>query len=333
MVRVKLFVMQKDEDDILNDWIIYHAHLFGLENIYLIDNYSGEASKSIIEHYQRQGLNVYERPDYAHKGEYLCELIRAMADDCDIAIPMDLDEFIGVISFDNAPREPLIAWARQCLSFNEDEYLGRYPEIREECKVHKETPFENFVNRGYLLGRQIPSEDQWSDEEALAYAKEHKEVIMKHYPQWTLACDREQIWAELERLPAYGRYAFYYYLASCNTELEYPSPIEDIQYFHIVDLSNYEGRGNFNKKFFWAKSLVKLDHGNHHGTVQDLYQSQCVESRLCLYHYHHRGWIRSLEYRQQSAVPGLLVVVLNSFCGLDRGNGFFTRSDCFSEIS
>ena len=43
MCRVKIFTMQKDEDDILNEWIIYHAHLVGLDNLYIIDNMINEA--------------------------------------------------------------------------------------------------------------------------------------------------------------------------------------------------------------------------------------------------------------------------------------------------
>ena len=39
---IKIFCMQKNEDDILEDWILYHSSLVGYENIYLIDNQSNE---------------------------------------------------------------------------------------------------------------------------------------------------------------------------------------------------------------------------------------------------------------------------------------------------
>ena len=94
---IKIFCMQKNEDDILEDWILYHSSLVGYENIYLIDNQSNEKSKEILKKYSNL-INIYERQDYLKKGDYIAELI--MQNQCDIAIPLDIDEFIGITTSD-----------------------------------------------------------------------------------------------------------------------------------------------------------------------------------------------------------------------------------------
>ena len=90
---IKIFTMQKDEDDILEDWIEYHSKIVGYENIYLIDNYSNKKSIDILDKYKNK-INIYKKPDYSKKGDYIAELIKDNL--CDIAIPLDLDEFIGI---------------------------------------------------------------------------------------------------------------------------------------------------------------------------------------------------------------------------------------------
>src|SRR5947208_13329903 len=129
-MKVKLFCMQKDEEDILHEWIIYHSYLFGINNIYIIDNGSEEQSLQILEHYKKLGLNVYTRPEYSRKGDYICELIKENMNDCDYAIPLDIDEFIGVVDINNLSYEKLMKFAQQCLSFNSTFYLNQYPDLQ-----------------------------------------------------------------------------------------------------------------------------------------------------------------------------------------------------------
>jgi len=96
--RVMVFCMVKDEEDIIHEWINYHGYLFGIDHLHLINNNSQQATLDILEYYRRHhGLNVYHRDDYSKKGDYICELIRANSHLCDIAIPLDIDEFIGVL--------------------------------------------------------------------------------------------------------------------------------------------------------------------------------------------------------------------------------------------
>jgi hypothetical protein len=91
---VKIFTMVKDEVDVVKDWIIYHACLFGWNNIYVIDNYSTDGTYEAITEFQSVGINVFRESDYSKKGEYMTNLIRTFCKDDSLAFPIDIDEFI-----------------------------------------------------------------------------------------------------------------------------------------------------------------------------------------------------------------------------------------------
>ncbi len=305
-MKVKLFCMQKDEEDILHEWIIYHSYLFGIENIHLIDNGSGESSLQILEQYKALGLNVYSRPEYSRKGDYICELIKENMNECDYAIPLDIDEFIGVVDLKNMQDDVLMKYAQQCLSFNSSYYLNTYTHLQSAGKMSAHAAYEHFVTIGYGLGYspcQKEQEKTPSKEECKLFIEDNERVILKSYPELFISCDKEQIWSILNQLPVYGRYAFSYYLTSRNYELEYDNPIEDVTIFDKVDSENFEGRGNYNKKFFNPKTLQILDHGHHYGRVEGLLQNQCVLTNLVLFHYHHRG-IRKLVQKCKNDIRG-----------------------------
>ncbi len=306
MKKVKIFCMQKDEDDILNEWIIYHSSLIGINNIYIIDNNSGPVSLHILEYYKKQGLNVFNRPNYAKKGDYLCEMIREVAHDCDIAIPLDLDEFIGVVGLENFPSEIKKQWVSKCMSFDASYYGQKYPDVPPFCRSNHWSLFDHYVRCGFRENRSpcAPEhEKHCSDDECANYVNKHKRIILKTYPEYVISCNRDQIWTEINQLPKYGRYAFIHYLTSRNTELEYTLPIEEVVYFNKVDMEQFEGQGNFNKKFFDAKQLISLDHGNHYGKVDGLEKTQSYESNLCLFHYHYRG-IHKLIQKCKNDIQG-----------------------------
>ena len=67
---IKIFTMVKDEADIVEDWIIYHASIFGYDNIYVIDNYSSDGTYEILQKYV-PGINLYRERDYKKKGEFM----------------------------------------------------------------------------------------------------------------------------------------------------------------------------------------------------------------------------------------------------------------------
>lgn len=306
-MRIKVFCMQKDEEDILNEWIIYHSYLFGIENLYIIDNYSSHQSLEILNYYKNIGLNVYTRADYSKKGEYIYELIKEQEKSCDIAIPLDLDEFVGIVDLEAMDRNLLIKFARYCLSFDSSYYLNRYPEIQSKCKMNEYLAFNHFVKDGFIEGKWPCAEEninQCSESECLSYMVKNEQLILKNHPQWVISCDKERILNLLNHLPDYGRYAFSYYLSSRNGEMEYKNPIEDVIYFDKVDMENHLNRGNCNKKFFNARKLHALDHGHHYGRVEGLTQYQCLCTNLVLFHYHHRG-IKKLIEKCKNDIMGL----------------------------
>ena len=46
---MKVFTMVKGENDIVEDWVLYHGHLFGFRNIYVIDNLSLDGTYESFE--------------------------------------------------------------------------------------------------------------------------------------------------------------------------------------------------------------------------------------------------------------------------------------------
>lgn len=90
---IKLFTMVKDEDDIVEDWINYHGSLFGFHNLYIIDNYSSDKTYDILKKYEEnKKINLYRKKKYRLKGEYMTYLMNKNV--CDLAYPIDIDEFI-----------------------------------------------------------------------------------------------------------------------------------------------------------------------------------------------------------------------------------------------
>jgi hypothetical protein len=112
MKSVKVFCMQKDEADILERWIIYHAYIFGLHNLHIADNFSTDVQcHNILRRYTKLGLNVrFEVRDFKEKGNYLMGWAKTYGTSLDIFIPIDIDEFVGLYRNDSvvADRDPIL---------------------------------------------------------------------------------------------------------------------------------------------------------------------------------------------------------------------------------
>ncbi len=90
--------MVKNENDIIEDWIVYHGCMFGWNNIYVIDNYSDDGTFETMKKFKDM-IHIYREPDYKKKGEYMSFLINKFCKDGEIAFPLDIDEFI--VFYDN----------------------------------------------------------------------------------------------------------------------------------------------------------------------------------------------------------------------------------------
>lgn len=307
MFSVKIYCMQKNEDDILEEWILYHSYLFGLTNLYMIDNLSDQPSINILKKYEQLGLHLYQRSDYSKKGEYLYELIKQTSNECDFVIPLDVDEFIAIVDINNMPHEFSMDLARACLSLDQQYYVHKYPQVTTEAKSTQEV-FEHFLKKGFQF-KWTPCQQvkNITDEEHDLFIHTHLELILKNYPKTTISCDRDQIQQYLKQLPKFGRYSFLYYLTSRNSEIDYDNPINDIQTFDLVDYEMFDGKSNLNKKFFNPQKLTFLDHGNHHGRISGLSPNQYLNTHLILFHYHNRG-VRKLIEKCKNDIQGLGIV-------------------------
>ena len=92
-MRIKLFTMVKNEEDIVEYWIQYHASIFGYNNLYIVDNNSTDNTYNKIQKYSKYGVHISVENDYSKKGEIMTELINN-AGTYDIAFPLDIDEFV-----------------------------------------------------------------------------------------------------------------------------------------------------------------------------------------------------------------------------------------------
>ena len=92
MVKIKICTMVKNEDDIIDEWINYHGKLFGYNNLIIIDNISTDNTFNICLKYIEKGINLTQEADYKRKGDLMT--IMKNTNDCDIFIPLDIDEFI-----------------------------------------------------------------------------------------------------------------------------------------------------------------------------------------------------------------------------------------------
>jgi hypothetical protein len=97
---VRLFVIQSDEHDLIDDWLNYHSHLFGANNIHVIDMKSTDAGVvETLAQWEVKSVRVERLPNATFSDKHLI-LSKAMrsrvAGDpgARFLLPMDMDEFI-----------------------------------------------------------------------------------------------------------------------------------------------------------------------------------------------------------------------------------------------
>jgi hypothetical protein len=94
--RIKVFVRTKDDTNIIEDWIKYHANLFGYDNVCVIDNMSRE--KDVIAIYDRYKNKIsirYTDKTHRYQGDIMTSAFNAYKTQCDIMIALDADEFLA----------------------------------------------------------------------------------------------------------------------------------------------------------------------------------------------------------------------------------------------
>jgi len=92
-LRVIVATMVKNEEDIVEEWVKYHGSIFGYENIFVIDNISTDNTYNKLKKLKKtKKINVERKDNYKFKGKYMTEIMRN--NNCDIFIPLDIDEFL-----------------------------------------------------------------------------------------------------------------------------------------------------------------------------------------------------------------------------------------------
>jgi hypothetical protein len=108
-MRVACVMMQRNEDRCLAPWIAYHTHLFGVENLFIIDHGSDDAGvKATLARFAAAGGKIVPLPataDFRHKGSFVsAALARVDAMRChDLLFPLDCDEFMMIRDETGAP--------------------------------------------------------------------------------------------------------------------------------------------------------------------------------------------------------------------------------------
>lgn len=93
---LKIFLMHKDEPDLLEDWIVYHSKLVGFNNLHIVDNMSGIECTRIFERYKPYGLNILPTmTDLNQREHFISHKMREQAQFCDFMIKLDTDEFLA----------------------------------------------------------------------------------------------------------------------------------------------------------------------------------------------------------------------------------------------
>jgi hypothetical protein len=95
-VSLKLFLMTKNEIELLEDWLKYHGYLFGLENIHVLDGSDDQRVFEVYDKYKPHGLNVhFSSTGLNGLAEELTHLMHAHKGSNNFLIKLDTDEFLA----------------------------------------------------------------------------------------------------------------------------------------------------------------------------------------------------------------------------------------------
>ena len=106
--------MVKDEADVLESWLHYHASIAGYENLHVIDNLSTDGTEKILGRMVAQyGVHVKLASNYREKGVLITNWMKEVVQEYrlhadDVLLPIDIDEF-------------MVRFVRRC----EEEHFGR----------------------------------------------------------------------------------------------------------------------------------------------------------------------------------------------------------------
>jgi len=99
-VKIACVMMQRNEDVCLEPWLRYHGHLFGDDNLFVVDHNSDDpAVLAILREFAAGGGHVMRLPpgaDYRQKGDFVSYAMRQAETGHDFVLPLDCDEFVAM---------------------------------------------------------------------------------------------------------------------------------------------------------------------------------------------------------------------------------------------
>jgi hypothetical protein len=101
----KVFTVTKDEYDLIEDFINYHSYLFGVNNVYIIDN--GSTHLKVLDVYDKfisKGGTIYKHLDYTNTGQDVAftNFMNIHKNECKYLFGINTDEFICLNNVNNS---------------------------------------------------------------------------------------------------------------------------------------------------------------------------------------------------------------------------------------
>ena len=100
-MKIKAFVVTRNEHDLIEDFVTYYAELFGMDNVHVIDDRSDHPGVlDVYERYAKRGLRVHRAGSYKNtgQGDAFTAAMRAEAASCDAMVALDTDEFLCAVA-------------------------------------------------------------------------------------------------------------------------------------------------------------------------------------------------------------------------------------------
>ncbi|MEZ5412703.1 MAG: glycosyltransferase family 2 protein [Opitutaceae bacterium] len=93
---LKLFLMTKNDNQFIEDWILYHGHLFGYDNLHILDGSDREEIFEVYAKFQPLGLQVHRsKSGLEDLAAELTELMHRHKGTNNFLIKLDTDEFLA----------------------------------------------------------------------------------------------------------------------------------------------------------------------------------------------------------------------------------------------
>ena len=94
---LKIFLLTRNDTRFLEDWILYHGFLFGLENLHILDGSDCREALDIYAQFEPLGLHVHHSTSGLNElADEMTQLMHAEKGTNNFLIKLDTDEFIAL---------------------------------------------------------------------------------------------------------------------------------------------------------------------------------------------------------------------------------------------